>query len=78
MRIRPYGIHCADHETPFYPQKLALSSSTSGGRSVNIVVWRIKAKDFGFVLNAIVFYFNVFASRHFHYNHLQRDNQLRV
>jgi hypothetical protein len=28
------GIRRADHETPLYPQKLAQTSPTSGGRSV--------------------------------------------
>ena len=31
------GIRCADHVTPLYPQKLALTSPTGGGRSVGIV-----------------------------------------
>jgi hypothetical protein len=30
------GIRCADHVTPLYPQKLALTSPTGGGRSVGI------------------------------------------
>jgi len=34
------GTRCADHVTPLYPQKLALTSPTGGGRSVGIVrVW---------------------------------------
>jgi hypothetical protein len=33
----PIGISCADYATHFYPQELALTSSTSGGRSVGIV-----------------------------------------
>ena len=37
------GIRCADHVTPLYPQKLALTSSTGGGRSVGIVRSRTKA-----------------------------------
>jgi hypothetical protein len=31
----------ADHVTPLYPQKLALTSPTGGGRSVGIVRSRI-------------------------------------
>jgi hypothetical protein len=31
------GIRCADHATPSIRKKLALTSSTSGGRSVGIV-----------------------------------------
>jgi hypothetical protein len=30
-RLTIVGIRCADHMTPFYPQKLALTSLTSGG-----------------------------------------------
>ena len=41
-------IRCADHVTPLYPQKLALTSPTSGGRSVGIVRSRTKAKEFLF------------------------------
>jgi len=32
--------------TPLYPQKLALTSPTGGGRSVGIVRVRTKAKEF--------------------------------
>ena len=32
------GIRCADHVTPLYPQKLALTSPTGGGRSVSSIV----------------------------------------
>jgi hypothetical protein len=41
-------IHCADQATPFYPQKLALTSPTSGGRSV--VVVRLRTKGHGVCL----------------------------
>ena len=41
MRIR-----CADHVTPLYPQKFALTSPTGGGRSVGIVRSRTKATEF--------------------------------
>ena len=37
---------CADHATPLYPQKLALTSPTGGGRSVGIVRSRTKATEF--------------------------------
>ena len=40
------GTRCADHVTPLYPQKLALTSPTGGGRSVGIVRSRNKAKEF--------------------------------
>jgi len=39
------GIRCADHVTPLYPQKLALTSPTGGGRSVGIVRVRTKATE---------------------------------
>jgi hypothetical protein len=39
---RNYG---ADYATSLYPQKLELSSSTSGGRSVGIVRERTKATE---------------------------------
>ena len=40
------GIRCADHVTPLYPQKLALTSPTGSGRSVGIVRSRTKATEF--------------------------------
>jgi len=42
------GIRCADHMTPLYPQKLELTSPTSGGRSVGIVRSLTKATEFFF------------------------------
>jgi len=36
--------------TPLYPQKLALTSPTGGGRSVGIVRARTKATEFSFSL----------------------------
>ena len=39
------GTRCADHATPLYPQKLALTSLTGGGRSVGIVRSRTKAME---------------------------------
>jgi hypothetical protein len=36
--------------TPLYPQKLALTSPTGGGRSVGIVRSRTKATEFSLVL----------------------------
>ena len=42
------GMCCADHVTPLYPQKLALTSPTGGGRSVGIVRSRTKATEFFF------------------------------
>jgi len=39
------GNRCADHVTPLYPQKLALTSPTGGGRSVGIVRVRTEATE---------------------------------
>jgi hypothetical protein len=36
-RLTAVGTHCADHATSLYPQKLALTSPISGGRTVGIV-----------------------------------------
>jgi len=44
------GTRCADHVTPVYPQKLALTSPTGGGRSVGIVRVRTEATEFSLVL----------------------------
>jgi hypothetical protein len=44
--ITAVGIRHADHATPLYPQKMALTSPTSGGRSVSIVRSRTKATEF--------------------------------
>jgi len=40
------GTRCADHVTPLYPQKLALTWPTGGGLSVGIVRVRTKATEF--------------------------------
>ena len=44
------GIRCADHVTPLYLQKLALTSPTGSGRSVGIVRSRTKATEFFFFI----------------------------
>jgi hypothetical protein len=49
QRLTAVGISCADHVTPLYPQKLALTSPTGGGRSVGIVHSRTKATEFSLV-----------------------------
>ena len=46
QRLTVVGTRCADHVTPLYPQKLALTSPTGGGRSVGIVRERTKATEF--------------------------------
>jgi len=45
QRLTAVGTRCADHVTPLYPQKLALTSPTGGGRSVGIVRVRTKATE---------------------------------
>jgi hypothetical protein len=42
------GIRCADHATPLYQLKLALTSSAGCGRLVGIVRLRTKTTDFFF------------------------------
>ena len=49
------GIRCADHVTPLYPQKLALTSPTGGGRSVGIVRWRTKATELLYNSNWLIY-----------------------
>ena len=46
LLLTAVGIRCANHVTPLYPQKLALTSPTGGGRSVGIVRSRTKATEF--------------------------------
>jgi len=48
QRLTAVGTRCADHVTPLYPQKLALTSPTGSGRSVGIVRVRTKATEFSF------------------------------
>ena len=62
------GIRCADHVTPLYPQKLALTSPTGGGRSVGIVRLRTKATEFVFfifvrILTLTEMYYSVIEAR---------------
>jgi len=45
------GTRCTDHVTPLYPQKLALTSPTGGGRSVGIVRVRTKATEFSLYIH---------------------------
>ena len=54
QRLTAVGTRCADHVTPLYPQKLALTSPTGGGRSVGIVRVRSKATEFSLVLVHLV------------------------
>ena len=50
QKLTAVGTRCADHVTPLYPQKLALTSPTGGGGSVGIVRVRTKATEFSLVL----------------------------
>jgi hypothetical protein len=45
-RLTAVGIRFADHATHLYPQELALTPLTCGGRSVDIVRLRTKATEF--------------------------------
>ena len=45
-RLTDVGTRCANHVTPLYPQKLALTSLIGGGRSVGMVRSRTKATEF--------------------------------
>jgi len=45
------GPRCANHVTPLYSQKLALTSPTGGGRSVGMVRSRTKATEFSLVFS---------------------------
>jgi len=47
-RLTAVGTRCADHVTSLYPQKLALTLPTGGGRSVGIVRVRTKATEFSY------------------------------
>jgi hypothetical protein len=53
----------SDHPTPFYVQKLALTSLTSGGRSVGIVRWRTEATEFIIVANTALYIFSCLLSQ---------------
>ena len=43
QRLTAVGTRCANHVTPLYPQKLALTSPTGGGLSVGMVRSRTKS-----------------------------------
>ena len=47
------GNRCANHVTPLYPQKLALTLPTGGGRSVGIVRSQTKATEFSFSFSLV-------------------------
>jgi len=52
QRLTAVGTRCTDHVAPLYPQKLALTSPTGGGRSVGTVRVRTKATEFSFSFSA--------------------------
>ena len=54
QRLTAVGTRCADHVTPLYPQKLALTSPTGGGRSVGIVRVGTKATEFSIQSESVV------------------------
>jgi len=56
------GTRCADHVTPLYPQKLALTSPTGGGRSVGIVRVRTKTTEY---LTKFFLFIHMSGFRHF-------------
>ena len=49
------GNRYADHVTPLYPQKLALTSPTGGGRSVGIVRSRTEATELVFLVSMLYY-----------------------
>jgi hypothetical protein len=54
-QITAVGIRHADHATPLYQLKLALTSPTSGGRSVSIARSRTRATAI-FIIDIPVYY----------------------
>jgi len=67
QKLTAVGTRCADNVTPLYPQKLALTSLTGGGRSVGIVRVRTKATEFSLVLDILCCRRPLFVMV-FHYN----------
>ena len=63
QRLTAVGTRCADHVTPLYPQKLALTSPTGGGRSVGIVRSRTKATEFSFIYNYVNHFLSIILCR---------------
>jgi hypothetical protein len=55
--ITAVGIRRADHATPLYPLKLALTSPTSGGRSVYVFLSRTKATELLLVMSLYNLFF---------------------
>ena len=76
------GIRCAGHVTPLYPQKLALTSPTGGGRSVGIVRLRTKATEFFFLVHLVGFIIRMYhdarsSERQIHILHLEHITKVQ-
>jgi len=56
QRLTAAGTRCVDHVTPLYPQKLALTSTAGGSRSVGIVRVRTKATEFSLMAGTLTVY----------------------
>ena len=72
QRLTAVGTRCADHVTPLYPQKLALTSPTGGGRSVGIFHVRTKATEFVCLFCIAHMHARIHAHVQFCYDGLQR------
>jgi len=72
------GTRCADHVTPLYPQKLALTSPTGGGRSVGIVRTRTKATEFSFSLVTCALVSKIQISHRLEYVNCHFDNSKKL
>jgi hypothetical protein len=59
--------------TPLYPQNLAVTSPTSGGRSVGIVRSRIEATEFSYLVIIIIIIFTLLAD-----TFPEQDNNPRI
>jgi hypothetical protein len=60
LENRDYGLEIrhADYATPLYPQKLEVTSPTSGGRSAGIVRSRTQATEFVCFVSSLKIYDN--------------------
>jgi len=75
------GTRCADHVTHLYPQKLALTSPTGGGRSVGIVCSRTKATEFYSYTYSVLRtnYFQIYQTQMQHYlSRLFAEKQVKL
>ena len=72
------GIRCADHVTPLYPQKLALTSPIGGGRSVGIVRSRTKATERLYFIYLFIYLFVLYINIYLWSLTLREERRLRV